>query len=146
MHSAPKPFLGDNVLPLSAFFKDSMIVQDYPEKYTVERNRPRQNHDSYRTGMSQGFVYGVRTNNGSNHWTRLVLFKPSEDLLAKWEEKIGSRIEAITINEYAKDPDIYRVEVSFMEGIGRKTLGFITASDYKSIKQAAWSKDLGEAI
>ncbi len=140
-------FLGQGVLPLSAFFSDSMIVQDYPEKYTQPaRGKPRAHHESYQKALSQGYLYGMRTDNGNKNWTRIVMFKPSEALLEQWERRVGYPFEAITLNAYGADASLYRVSATYMKGVGNQTLGFVSESDVKSIKQAAWSHDLGDAI
>lgn len=144
-NTSSSALLGNDPLPLDRLLADSIIVQDYPEKYvSPPRGKPRVHHDSYCDAKSQGFVYGLRTNNGSNNWTRLVLVKPSEDVLKVWEQKIGSKIEAITFDEFGKDSGVHALRATHMEGVGRITLGYVASTSVEELKKAAWSKNLGD--
>jgi hypothetical protein len=149
MHTSKshKPLLGDEIRPLKDFFADSVIVQDYPEHYKTLPNRPRAHHESYIEAKGQGFLYGMRTDNNGAHWTRCVLFKPSELLLKKWSETAAGEqeIESLTI-EHMPQSQLMRVEISYMKMIGSKVIGYITENDYKQMQIAAWSKDVGDYI
>jgi hypothetical protein len=142
-----KPLLGDDIRPLKDFFADSIIVQDYPEHYTVDRNQPRKHHESFLNAKGQGYLYGMRTDNNGAHWTRCVFFKPSELLLQKWSETSegDQKIESLTI-EHMPQSQIMRVEISYMKMMGSKVIGYITENDYKQMKMSTWSKELGDYL
>jgi hypothetical protein len=144
---ARKPLLGEGVRPLSDFFSDTMIVQDYPEKYVMPPlHQPRLHHDSYFKAKREGYLYGMLTSNNGKHWTRCLFFKPSALLEQKWDEIAGgSKIESFSI-ESLPNSSLMVISVTYMNHIGNKVIGFITENDYKQMQMATWSKDLGEAI
>lgn len=144
---ASNAFLGNTPLALSAFIGSNMVVQNYPQKYVrPETGKPRENDESYHEAQKQGFIYGIMADNTGQNWTRLIMVKPSDDLLEKWNEKVGMKIEAITFNNYAGDPNLVRINATYMSGVGSKTLGFMDAYEFKKLKQNAWIVEIGDAL
>ena len=47
-------------------------------------------------------------------------------------------------DEFGKDSGVHAVRATYMEGIGRITLGFVASTSIEDLKKAAWSKNLGD--
>lgn len=147
------PLLGLKLLPLSAFFSEATVVQDYPSKNpvspTTRPHKPRANHESYLRAKSEGFLFGLRTRNIETlNWTRLILFKSSKKVAATWSFKIGdsehTRLTSFIFSKHSSGNIL--VSAKCASGICEAQLGFISTDDLKRLKQAAWTKSLNEAL
>ncbi|CAH7267182.1 hypothetical protein VCHA53O466_320060 [Vibrio chagasii] len=136
---------------LKKFVASAIIVQDYPEVHRTEQNKPRRHHESYLSATSE-FIFGTRTPNkikSSANWTRLVMFKISDELRTELDSMglKGTRIESILIDEYHEQAGgHYNVKVKYMEGIGSKVVGSIHKDEYNALMKAAWNGELSSTI
>lgn len=138
--------LSDNALPFSSFVSSDVVVQNYPEKYVrPSAGCPRANDKSYNDAQAKGFVYGIMADNTGQHWTRLIMVKPSEQLATLWNERIGGKIEAIVFRHQSYDPTYVRVSATSAQGINHTLLGFMSANEYNKLKESAWQAELGQS-
>lgn len=135
MNQSHLPLLGDEVLSISDIFGEMVVVQDYDQNWTSEKPRPH--HSSFKD--ARGFKYGIRTPNGSNHWTRLILVKPSEKLAKAWSELPVGDIETLTCS-FARN-GLITVSATYMNSIGHKVIGCILESDMNILKEKAWENE-----
>lgn len=128
------------IFKFSELISDTEVVQDYDEKYTIVGGR-RPEHHSYNLAKSNGFVYGLTTNNGSKHWTQLIMLKGSEKLVSILNSKghKEKNIEAITFQKQATS-DLTRVSVTTMKGIASVSIGFVKSEEIDNLKKSVWIK------
>jgi len=133
----------NNANNLSDLFSSAVVIQNYPEKYIVEGHRPRKHHESFNLAGASGHVFGQITDNGKHHWTRYIMFKPSQQLLAAWEASSlsGQIIESLVFNKI-NNTDTYALYAGYMKGIGTKLIGYLSGDDLRQLKKQAWEVEL----
>ena len=114
-------------------FGQIRIVQDYPLKYKNES--PRRHHETYLEALREGFLF-CRHIHRSTHYHPVVMVKPSPKLLEVWEASryTGYGFGAMTISEFQANPSLYRIEVTYMSGIGRKTIGYVKVEEWEAVQ------------
>ena len=140
MFKGSKPLFGESILNLSDFVGTICVVQDYDKKYINIPHRPRPHHESYNKARSNGFIYGIRADNGSNHWNRLLMIKPSAKLSEALDGLGILPIESLTFS--VKPDGIVVVSVGYMKGIGDKVIGYISKREIDSFQLKIWDFDL----
>lgn len=137
-------------VPFEVIFGDSVVVQDHPEHWNRESGNPAPRHESQIVASSQGFLYGLRTDNDGKPWTRLVMFKPSGSLYKLWHETQGAAgsgpIESLQIGSNFVGETRRPVYASYMSSIGKKLIGYLDQKTVDYIKEFAWKAELGSPV
>ena len=146
-----KPLLGtEYIVNFNDIFGDTCVVQDNPERWDSKPGQPVPKHESRSSAENKGFLFGVLTDNNGKCWTRNIYFKPSQNVLDKWNSLLGRSgsgdINSLTVDPNRRGETKRPVYASYMNGIGRKLIGYISEEVYAEMKKQAWEVELGQPI
>lgn len=137
-----KPLFGDSILRPSDFFGSAIVVQDFDQELSDAKPLPY--HLSYTKARYDYYIYGLKALNGSNHWTRVIMVKPSKRLADAWGTLQFGPIEAIVCEKIFGG--LMAVSAQFMEGVHSQVLGYVLESAIDVISSKSWEFDLEQEM
>jgi hypothetical protein len=146
------PLMGDNVQPITFFISKAIVHFNDGAQNVTQSDFPYHKANALLSNFDGNgqFMYGsnVDMKKDENH-CRFISFKPSKRLIEAWEPQLAAGagpIETVSFrcNQGLDNP--YTVIATYMNGIGSKVIGFISADEYNALINHALVATPGEYI